>query len=121
MVLSPRNVAFILPAKKITSQDDAEFVDSILDRADNMILNFEEEIFSSIRMLVGDATVIYGVYWVTYEEDWVEGKDNLIGFARVVEQAIERNPEFEHLDILKKIVSLAKEAAERDLPLIIES
>lgn len=51
-----------------------DFVEAVLDSKKTQTLSLSEEQFEKVASVLRKRTSEYGAWWVSYEEDWVEGK-----------------------------------------------
>ncbi len=114
-----RKIGIFCPAEKITQQDQAEFVDTVLEDERTEVIILSESQFDSVGGLLGTKTSEFGAYWVSYEEDWIEGHENLKGFSKTILDLVKSNQDIECKDLLTKIAELADKAAHQGVPLII--
>ena len=116
-----RKILIMCPSQKLTRQDDAEFVETVLDSSKTQTLSFSEEQFEKVASVLGKRTSEYGAWWVSYEEDWVEGQENLKGFLEVIASSMDANLDIETRDLLDQMGNLAKSAYQARVPLVIRT
>lgn len=110
-----------MPIAKISQQDDAGMVEAVLDSKQTKTMSISEEQFEKVARLLGNKTSEFGAWWVAYEEDWVEGRENLEGFADVISKSICTDLSVEIRELLISLRNLAQIAHQEDVPLIIQS
>ena len=116
-----RKIVFTRPAKSLTETDSVDLVDSFLDDPGSRSLVLTESEFTELSVLLSEKTSSFGLWWVLYEEDWIQGNDNLIGLAESIRNVIHDDASIDKKHILNEIADMAEEAGSMNLPLIVPS